>query len=343
MFEMLGRWFRSRNGSRPTMFLPTRRRPTIKPSLEALEDRWVPSTLTLKATVSTDWFDARNWDDGAGGHAVPGAADTAVLDNNAAQDVEIAANKTADVGRPTVSGTFAHLLSVDAGGKLKVHVDSGLGNSAWAAPSANSALMLLTGAELDVIGNGSMVFSAGSVLGPAAAVNVTGGATAQLTGAFGTFGAVLNVGDLQTAGTVELKDLNGNISDGWDVNVSAHGTFKMDQTSATSTQNKGGLTQSPPAGGTPGAFNNAGTFIRDGGSADGTFPVLDYVLTNTGTVQFTPFSDLFFTRKDSNNNSIINNTGGALQLSYSATVRAAGAYLQNGGAFQTIGTLRERP
>src|SRR5438270_14048269 len=54
-----------------------RRRPTARPWLEPLEDRFCPAiSATWNPTVGNAWDNPANWD----GNVVPGAADEAIFD-----------------------------------------------------------------------------------------------------------------------------------------------------------------------------------------------------------------------------------------------------------------------
>jgi hypothetical protein len=66
---------------------------------------------------------------------------------------------------------------------------------------------------------------------------------------------------------------------------------------------------------------------------------LDFVITNTGTIKVEANSNIRFIRQDSNNYSIINNSGGTTEINYGSTVTipSGGIYRQNGGIFQTKG------
>lgn len=216
-----------------------------------------------------------------------------------------------------------------------------LGASTSAAP--NSGVTLL-GGTFELVGNASFTVSNGGIrkgTGSIGNVNVKGGSTMTLTSSGTIFNANLTVGDTQpggSAGTVVLTGLTDNVttSVAANVTVASAGTFKMTQNSATATSSVGGWRQTNTTG-PYGTFTNNGTFIRDGGSADGTYPVLDFVFTNAGQIQFTPNSYLNFSRKDSDNFSLINSSGGSLLLNYGTHIAALGTYRQDGGQFKTFG------
>src|SRR5947207_3433858 len=83
-------------------------RPGFKPSLEAFEDRLVPSGVTSVwlGTVSKLWSVAGNWNNGI----IPGAGDTAVIDNRAVRDPTVDANYAGTLGELDLASSDTRIL-----------------------------------------------------------------------------------------------------------------------------------------------------------------------------------------------------------------------------------------
>lgn len=302
---------------------------SFRPSVEGLEERWIPAQITWLGTTSTNPMLAANWST----NSVPTPRDEAVFDNNATADMVLVGGNTLNVGKLTVTNNFADKFIVV--GTLNVSMGAVAGNSTW----ADVEPMILRGGQLQISGNGSFVINTTGVTtdGALGTASVTGGATLKLTDLANSFDATLNVGDGSTPGTVELGGLSGDVqtTKGGNVLVGSGATFKMTE-SGDSPTSRGGLVQT---GTTFGTFTNQGTFIRNGETTGAYTPALDYVFTNTGTLQVTANSNIKFTRAGTDGNSLINNSTGTLDLYYGALIsnNGTGAYTQNGGVFQTHG------
>src|SRR5262249_45616443 len=158
-------------------------------------------------------------------------------------------------------------LTVDVG-------TTGLGTSTWASMQQ----LKLDNGKFYATDGSSVTFSNGGIDATAGTpvkgdVYVKGGATVTFTQGFSLLNPTLTVGDAEpggTAGTVVLTGLTQLITSslGGNINVTSTGTFKMSQSTADSTSTRGMI---QPGTTNLGTFTNAGTFIRDGGSADGTY------------------------------------------------------------------------
>jgi hypothetical protein len=207
------------------------------------------------------------------------------------------------------------------------------GDSTWAS---DKYLTLAANADLEIKGSGRVVFSDGGVTFDDAQLGdtvVTLGATVLLTESADRLITDLEVGEGTSSGTVELGGLSGNVMAGGNIVITPTGTFKMTQTGDLPTAAKGSLLRADQDV----SFTNQGTFLRTGTTTGLFSPQLDYVVTNTGVFRVEAGSILHLTRQDANNYSLINQSGGTIDLYWDATVRANanGRFKQEGGTFQT--------
>jgi hypothetical protein len=121
-----------------------------------------PETLTWNGTASTDWNTPANWTDPNGGHAVPGAADTAVIVAGSRNPV---VNASTTVGNLTVTGGT---LQLNAG--LTVTGNVSYTGGAIAGTGVN---LILAGSSAQTIQDTTGILIPNLVVNNAAGVTVT--------------------------------------------------------------------------------------------------------------------------------------------------------------------------
>jgi len=132
---------------------------TVRPRLEALEDRVLPSTVSWASSTSGEWTTATNWSTGM----VPAAGDDVVINQSAAVTVTLAVSTT--IHSLSLTGATLNLT----GGTLAVAADS----------SNAGSLQVQPGAHVTFAGN-YLQRAAGSLTLPAAGLT-TGVGTNLLT------------------------------------------------------------------------------------------------------------------------------------------------------------------
>jgi hypothetical protein len=276
--------------------------------------------------------DPANWQGG-----VPGVNDEALFNNQATKDVTLINGSELIIGKLTVASSFTKTMTIR--GTLEIQLGNVSGDSTWASESRLSLSKDMALTVVKFTGNGKMVFSKGGFYSwGSEEVLVESDATVLLTGDCFNMSSPLKIGDGITHGTVEIGGLNNDLNNmGKSITVTSTGAFKMTQTGDTPTS-RGGIVQVLVGETSPGTFTNQGTFIRDGWATGAFIPKLDYVVTNTGTIEVTANSNIRFTRADTNNNSVINESGGTVKLHYGVHVNSSGGrYYQKGGVFETHG------
>ncbi len=158
-------------------------RQTVRPRLELLEDRVVPSTDTWISTASGSWNIASNWSTGA----VPNASNDVVIDQPG--NIVVSLTGSASVKSLTVTGDTLKV----AGGTLTVAANSSLANSSTTLVLTNGNLAVGTGATLTNLGT---IESA-----------TTNGTSALLID-----GTLNNTGVIQADGGVLAIDATGSIA-----------------------------------------------------------------------------------------------------------------------------------
>jgi hypothetical protein len=262
-----------------------------------------------------------------------------VFNNQATREVLLELGTSLTVGKLTVAANFAKDFTVE--GHLTVHMGSVTGDSTWAS---EKYLKLLERGDFEIKGAGRFIFSDGGVTFGELELGETfvkSGATLRLTDGADRLITKLEVGDGSSAGTVELVDLTGNVAGGADVVVTPTGTFKMLQTGDLQNEAKGSFV----AASATASFTNQGTFIRSGTTTGAYAPQLDYIVSNTGTFSVEWFSTIHLTKQNADHYSLINQSGGTIDLYWGAVVRgSAGAkFKQEGGIFQTRSNLEAGP
>lgn len=313
--------------------LPCRRKDlSYRPSLEALEERWVPAVKTWTGAVDMDMRNSANWNGGR----PEGQQDEAIFNDSAARDARLNVGDTLTVGKLTVAANFPMKMFVD--GSLTLDMGAVAGDSTWAD---DGFLEVKTGGVFQIQGNRTLIFSNGGVISPLNAigdVKVVQGATLKLTGSTSAFWPNLTVGDgtMAGAGTVEVGGLDADIDSGagGNITVKANATFKMTRTGQSATS-RGGLDSVNLM--RLGTFYNEGTFLRDGNTGSDFYPKLGFLFVNQGTLRLTHTSNLEFSRKNDIGLSVVNYTGATFELNPGTFVKAEGRYLQHGGTFQTLG------
>src|SRR5437899_309651 len=100
---------------------------TVRPRLEALEDRVLPSTVSWVSSTSGGWTTASNWSTGA----VPAAGDDVVINQSAAVSVTLAVSTT--IHSLSLTGATLNVT----GGTLAVAADSSNAGSLQVQPGAH--------------------------------------------------------------------------------------------------------------------------------------------------------------------------------------------------------------
>jgi phage baseplate assembly protein gpV len=224
--------------------------------LEVLEDRTVPSTVNWVGG-SGDWGNANNWlDVTTQTHHTPTASDDAVINVDGV-------TVTHSTGADKVHSLTSQDAFVMSGGSLDLNAASALENT-----------FTFTGGTLSGRGtltvDGAFTWSGGTMTGSGHTV-VTNTLALSNPGGFTNPSTTLDGRALDNQGTTTWTD-RGNISviNGGSFNNQSGATFSV------STD-----TVAAPIFGTGGAFNNAGTFVKQDTSGTASFGI---AFNNSGTV-----------------------------------------------------------
>ncbi len=160
-------WLRRRNfhhQSRPSLTRSGKRKPFAKLSVEGLESRLAPATITWTgAGDGTSWTDGNNWS----GQAMPGTNDDAVINTGSAATITIQ------------SGNSIHVQSVTTGSNDSL-ANTGGSLTVTAGTSTLSGPLSMTGGSLTATGSG-VDFTANSTTTVSAAnLSAQSGATLRL-------------------------------------------------------------------------------------------------------------------------------------------------------------------
>ncbi|MBI2809125.1 MAG: hypothetical protein HYX68_29435 [Planctomycetes bacterium] len=105
----------------------------FRPTLEYLEDRTAPATLTWNGPVNGLWSNAGNWLDEQGLPGVPGAFDSVQFNNTSVNASKIDANFAGNVGRLDILAGYSGTISLDRTLTVAFLTQS---NGAFAGPSS---------------------------------------------------------------------------------------------------------------------------------------------------------------------------------------------------------------
>jgi hypothetical protein len=228
--------------SRPTA---RKRAPGFKLRLEALEHRWLPSTVSWVNTAGGNWSTASNWSTGR----LPGILDDVVIDVSG--DVTITHSSGTDLVHSLTSNDR---LAV-SGGYLNV-----------ADASTLNSTLTLSGGTLT--GRGDLTINdvftwTGGTMGGRGSTHANGGMTISSNN-----GKTLDARTLDYTGTATWSDTGG---------IALVNDATWNNLAGATLQATGDATLSGGAG----TFNNAGTFSKSAGTGTTT---LSSILNNTGTI-----------------------------------------------------------
>jgi hypothetical protein len=283
-----------------------RRRP-LRPTVEALEDRWLLSTFTWVGGTTGDFNTAANWLNQNNANGVPGTFDTATIPAN----VTVTASQSDTVNGLTLNGT----LDVQSG---------------TFTVNGNGLTLASTG-TLQVDGGGTAALGGGSLAG---AVNVAANGTLNFSG--GTTTLTSGVGLAGAGQYLVAGSFNPTVTLNTDLVAPAHfnlqsgtlngtGSLTITGTFDWGTGGSGGATMS----GTGTTVVASGATLNVGGS--GNKALNTRTLINAGTINVTGAGNFDLT----NGATLDNQTFATVNLQSDFSMGGGGTLLNDGTVVKT--------